>query len=211
MKYLIKIDHFFAWVLFGGMLLYFISGYGITKGIIDPAFAAKLHLNILTYIILIAFIIHPIFAIHLALKRWCIWNISTKLLLFTFFAVFLGAFIYVDRFYQPQKKNSETFNNNNNEASSVSLNQNSNGSNSNSTSATTTAKTFTITELSQYDGQNGNSAYVAVDGDVYDLSAVFVSGKHFSHYAGKELTNPFYSYHAKNVLLKYPIVGQLVK
>ncbi len=34
------------------------------------------------------------------------------------------------------------------------------------------AKTFTLEELKQFNGQNGQPAYVAVDGVVYDVSNV---------------------------------------
>jgi len=78
-------------------------------------------------------------------------------------------------------------------------------------SNTSAAKTFTLAQLAKYNGLNGQPAYVAVDGDVYDLSAKFQQGKHFSHYAGTELTNAFYSYHAKRSLASYPIVGTLAK
>jgi predicted heme/steroid binding protein len=68
--------------------------------------------------------------------------------------------------------------------------------------------TFTKEELSKYNGQNGTAAYVAVDGIVYDMSSVFKNGSHFSHIAGTELTNAFYSYHAKSAITKYPVVGK---
>lgn len=221
MKYLIKLDRFFAWVLFGGMLLYFISGYGMTKGIIDPSLATKLHLNFLTYIILISFMVHPLFAIHLALKRWQLWTPWPKFLLFTFFTLFFGLFVYVDRYYQPYKQSGGTttstvsqstnagqddFGEENNVAT-VATNQNIDTSNS---STTTAQKTFTVAELAQYNGQNGNPSYVAVDGNIYDLSAVFRNGSHYSHVAGKELTNSFYIRHAKSALAKYPVMGKLV-
>ena len=202
------------------MLLYFISGYGMTKGIIDATLATKLHINILTYIILVAFIIHPLFAIHLALKRWQIWNTGTKILLFGFFITFISLFVYVDRYYQPkaaastvsssvnQSNSSSDDENDDDIASTANVNQNINSANSNSS---TQIKTFTLSELAKYDGQNGNPAYLAVDGNVYDLTSVFKNGSHFSHYAGKELTNAFYSYHAKSALAKYSIIGTLVK
>lgn len=216
MKILIKLDKFFAWVLFAGMLLYFISGYGMTKGLIDATFATKLHLNLLTYIILIAFTVHTAYAIHLALKRWQAWNLLAKILLFLFFAIFIGFFVYVDRYYQSKAVVSSESNqnigddkNDDEDNDSVAItNQNVNSSNTNTT---TTAKTFTLSELAKFNGQNGNSAYVAVDSNVYDLTSIFGNGKHYSHFAGKELTNAFYSYHAKTALAKYPIVGTLVK
>ncbi len=52
-------------------------------------------------------------------------------------------------------------------------------------------KKFTLEELAKYDGKNGNLAYVAVNGKVYDVtdSAFWADGDHLgSHQAGKELT-----------------------
>ncbi|MFA6423148.1 MAG: cytochrome b5 domain-containing protein [Patescibacteria group bacterium] len=209
MKFLIKLDRFFAWVLFGGMLLYFVSGYGMTKGIIDVSFATKIHLNFLTYIILMAFTFHTFYAIHLAFKRWRIWGGPAKVLLVSFFVAFFGSFVYIDRYYQISKQipvessPSESVSNTNSEAITL--------TNSNSNSALSTEETFTISQLSKYNGKNGQSAYVAVDGNIYDLTSVFNNGSHFSHYAGTELTNAFYTRHAKSALSKFPIVGKLVK
>jgi predicted heme/steroid binding protein len=209
---LIKLDRFFAWVLFATMLLYFISGYGMTKGLIDATLATKLHLSSLTYIILIAFTFHTSYAIHMAFKRWQIWNAPAKILLFLFFATFFGSFIYIDRYYQTKpvrsSQSSQISSSDDESDGIVSINQNSNITNSNSS---TNQKTFTISELAKYNGQNGNPAYLAVDGTVYDLSAIFVNGRHYFHSAGQELTNAFYTRHVKSALAKYPIVGILVK
>jgi predicted heme/steroid binding protein len=70
-------------------------------------------------------------------------------------------------------------------------------------------KTFTRTELAKYNGKNGMAAYVAVDGNVYNLSRVFKSGFHYSHAAGRELTSAFYSYHIRESMAKYPVIGKL--
>lgn len=219
MKILIKLDRFIAWLLFATMLLYFISGYGMTKGLIDATLATKLHISWLTYIILVAFTGHTSYAIHLALKRWQIWNIVAKMLLVVFYVIFLGFFVYIDRYYQPKTASSTTSstvsqstrsgddNESDDDGSSVTVTN----QNINSTNTTTTTKTFTISELAKYDGQNGNPSYVVVDGNVYDLTAVFRGGSHYSHFAGKELTNSFYIRHAKSALAKYPIVGTLAK
>jgi predicted heme/steroid binding protein len=59
------------------------------------------------------------------------------------------------------------------------------------TSVQTTDQTFTLQQLAQYDGQNGNKAYIAVDGVVYDVTEVavwdhklhtgrFIAGKDYS-------------------------------
>lgn len=74
MKLLCKIDRFMAWVLLFGMTLFFISGYGMTKGIIDSAQAAKLHNKFLPIIIAVAFVFHAGYATRLALMRWKWWS-----------------------------------------------------------------------------------------------------------------------------------------
>ena len=195
---LIKLDRFIAWVLFASMFLYFISGYGMTKGIIGQSFASKLHLSYLIYVVLISFATHTSFAIHLAFKRWRIWDGFGKWFLILFYILFISSFVYVDRFYQPKKENE----------SESTKTVNSTISNQNSVT-NPSLKEFTTTELALNDGKNSNPAYVAVDGSVYDLTAVFQNGYHFSHFAGKDLTGAFYSQHAKSALSKYPIVGKL--
>lgn len=62
------------------------------------------------------------------------------------------------------------------------------------TTSTTVAaeKTFTVDELAKYDGQNGNPAYIAVDGVVYDVSAISAwrNGIHQGQYkAGMDYTD----------------------
>jgi len=218
MEILIKIDRFLAWVLFIGFLLYFVSGYGMTKGFIDPQLASQLHLNYLTYIIAFAFVGHSAFAIHLAFKRWQMWNSVSASILFLFYILLIGGLIYIDRFYvKPVVKEPTTSNPVNTPSKEIeddeiilptkTLNNYTPEVNPQSS----LKKTFTLTELAQYNGKNGQPAYTAVDGDVYDLTQAFPNGNHYSHLAGTELTNAFYSTHAKSKLAKYPIVGTLVK
>jgi len=99
--YLIRLDRLAAWILLFSMVVYFITGYGLTKGLIDPALAASLHLDFLPLVVLVAFIAHSSFAVHLALKRHDAWKPITKTLLFAFYFFFLGFIVYVDRFYKP--------------------------------------------------------------------------------------------------------------
>lgn len=73
--------------------------------------------------------------------------------------------------------------------------------------------TFTTSELKQYDGKNGNKAYVAIDGLVYDLSAVpaWYNGDHHGLHAGNDLSAEIMrAPHQKSVLAKLQVVGKLV-
>ncbi len=96
--YLMQIDRFAAWVLFIVVLLYFISGYGLTKGLMDSSLAAKIHLSWLPIAGLIAFTIHSSWAIHLFLKRNHIWNRVSKILLSAVYIFLVSAFTYVEFF-----------------------------------------------------------------------------------------------------------------
>ena len=69
---------------------------------------------------------------------------------------------------------------------------------------------FTRTELAQYNGQNGKPAYVAVNNTVYDVTPVFVQGKHFTHTAGQDLTGAFLRQHAPVSLLKSTLMFMII-
>lgn len=69
---------------------------------------------------------------------------------------------------------------------------------------------LTRDQLAGYNGQNGMPAYVAVNGVIYDVTTVFVQGKHFTHLAGQDLTGAFFRQHVPSALSGYPVVGQLI-
>jgi predicted heme/steroid binding protein len=199
-KILIKLDRVSAWILFVVMIIYAISGYGMTKGIIDPALATSLHLNWLAPLALLSFTVHTSWAIHLAFRRWNFWNLFSKIILFVFYFVLLISLIYLDQVYTKksvtasQDKFGQTQNN-----SAVQLN------------SKITNQNFTVTELKKYNGRNGQPAYIAVAGLVYDLSAVFINGNHKGHSAGQDLTNEFQNQHDQSFLSGFKVVGQFIK
>ena len=83
-----------------------------------------------------------------------------------------------------------------------------------SSSSQANAKTFTLDELAQYDGKNGNDAYVAVDGTVYDVTneSQWQNGNHHGVQAGTDCTTAIsHSPHGSSVLDGLPIIGTLTE
>ena len=76
-----------------------------------------------------------------------------------------------------------------------------------------TQSNITLEHLSQFTGKNGNPAYVAVNGIVYDVTnnAAWAAATHFGLTAGKDLTDEFASCHAGHSILdKLKVVGKLI-
>ena len=74
---------------------------------------------------------------------------------------------------------------------------------------------LTIDELSKYDGTDGNPAYIAVDGVIYDVTNVseWNGGGHNGFTSGNDLTNEIktISPHGISKLKGLPVVGKLVE
>jgi predicted heme/steroid binding protein len=74
-------------------------------------------------------------------------------------------------------------------------------------------KEFTAEELARYDGKNGQPAYVAYQGTVYDLSdsGMWADGEHEGmHFAGHDLTEEQQDAPHDIYITDYPEVGKLV-
>ena len=72
---------------------------------------------------------------------------------------------------------------------------------------------LTTEELSKYDGQDGKSAYIAVDGVIYDVTNVefWNGGSHNGYAAGLDLTEEIknVSPHGVVKLQGLPVIGKL--
>jgi len=71
---------------------------------------------------------------------------------------------------------------------------------------------FTTAELARYNGKDGNPAYVAVNGVVYDVTnnAAWGGATHFGLPAGTDVTSQFASCHAGQAILsKLKVVGKM--
>ena len=73
-------------------------------------------------------------------------------------------------------------------------------------------KKFSISELSKFNGKNGNPAYVGYKGKVYDVteSSQWSEGDHLGHEAGVDLTEQMeIAPHADDVMERFKTVGIL--
>ena len=73
-------------------------------------------------------------------------------------------------------------------------------------------KKFTTSELSQFNGKNGNAAYVGYKGKVYDVTESYQwgDGDHLGHEAGRDLTDQMeIAPHSEEVMERMKIVGEL--
>lgn len=66
---LYKVAKWSGWVLVLLMALYFISGYGMTKQVIDPALAAALHNKWLPLPTAVAFLLHTLVYLRFSLQK----------------------------------------------------------------------------------------------------------------------------------------------
>ncbi len=70
----IKVNRLSAWALIALMAVYFLTGYGMTRGLISPEFSKLIHNKLLPIPSMLAFAIHSAYAVHLSLKRWRVWR-----------------------------------------------------------------------------------------------------------------------------------------
>lgn len=194
-KFFSKLDRLAAWLLFVIIIIFAVSGFGMTKGLFDPSLAEKMHLGRLGIMGMICFVIHTGYAIHLALKRHRLWNKFSLILLLIFYLALIAGFIYVDFFYEKRLSSiSQSVNADFQIIEPLIIED---------------LPSFSRQELKLYDGLNGRPAYAAVDGLVYDFSSLYLQGRHFSHPAGLDLTAEFDSRHGREALAGYSVVGVL--
>lgn len=72
---------------------------------------------------------------------------------------------------------------------------------------------LTLEELAEFDGLEGRPAYIAIDGDIYDVTdhPNWRSGHHNGFYAGNDLTEEIknISPHGVSKLTAVPMIGRL--
>lgn len=79
--------------------------------------------------------------------------------------------------------------------------------------STVPRQNLTLEQLATYNGKNGNPAYVAINGTIYDVTknAAWAAASHFGLKAGGDLTAQFNSCHAgQQILNRLTVVGKLI-
>lgn len=72
-----KIDKFGMWILLCLVLLFVITGYGMTKHLMDPVAAKYIHTQILPVPLLIFFCIHILKSVRNQFKKWNVFSSAT--------------------------------------------------------------------------------------------------------------------------------------
>ncbi|MFH1208075.1 MAG: hypothetical protein V1673_00770 [Candidatus Omnitrophota bacterium] len=96
-KIFVAIDRHSRWILFVIILLFILTGFGMTKNIMDPRLAKQLHGNILPipfYVLLLLHVFHPLPA---NLVRWKAFKSEAVAAVYVYFlaAIFLGLFLWL--------------------------------------------------------------------------------------------------------------------
>lgn len=189
--WLIKIFRMSGGFLFILLFFYFLSGYGMTKEVIDQELASKFHKGILPPLVVLTTMVHSFLALRITLMRWRLWKKVTLMLMIITYLGLLGVYIHFSTLKVAQAPSLS------NQPAAI------------APTNLPTEKVFTKAELAQFNGQNGQPAYVAVEGVVYDVSPIYIDGEHKGHTAGEDLTTAFFSQHLKSQIEKYPRVGIL--
>ncbi|MFH1857836.1 MAG: hypothetical protein ABH845_02900 [Candidatus Omnitrophota bacterium] len=74
MKLLAAIDRYGRWILLTIVLLFIVTGFGMTKHIIPPRLAREIHLDILPIPLFLLFLIHTFFPVRTQLLKWKIFK-----------------------------------------------------------------------------------------------------------------------------------------
>jgi putative oxidoreductase len=72
-------------------------------------------------------------------------------------------------------------------------------------------KEITMSALAQYNGKNGQPAYIAFKGKVYDVSGIFKNGEHAGVTAGIDITGILAKGpHSEDIFNNFQVIGTLI-
>jgi uncharacterized membrane protein len=194
-----KIDRIAAWTLLITMLLFFVSGYGMTKGLINSQLAVNIHNNWLPIILISAFSFHTCYALSLALKRWKLWNTITRILLILVYILFFAFFVYINSFSSGFKKASsntksqtviQESESEEDDTDEVIQNQNT------SAAPSTKNSSYTLAQVSTHN--TTTDCWIIISNVVYDISSYSHSGPQSHLFCGEDNTSALSQAHGLN-------------
>ena len=96
-KWLASLDRYCRWILAVIMLLFIITGLGMTKGLMDPRLAKQLHENILPIPFYILIVLHVFYSLPSQLVRWKVFKYERTAGLYTLLlgSIFLALFFWL--------------------------------------------------------------------------------------------------------------------
>jgi len=211
--YLMKIDRIAAWILLVTMFLYFVSGYGMTKGLIDNELAVNIHNNWLPIILISAFSVHTCYALSLALKRWRLWNTATKIILVLIYIIFFGFFICINSFPSGINKKSTNTNNTINQEKEVEEEDDNDAVAPNQNTTTNSSKNTGYTAVEVSNHNTVNDCWIIISSVVYDVSSYTHSGPQSHIFCGKDNTSALSKEHGLNYISYFTQykIGDLTK
>jgi hypothetical protein len=91
------LDRTSRWILLALMLLFIFTGFGITKGFMDPRLAKELHENILPIPFYLLFLVHILYKLPVHLVRWKTFKSETTAAVYVYAlaAILLGLFLWL--------------------------------------------------------------------------------------------------------------------
>jgi len=94
-KFINKIDSFGAWILMALILSFVITGFGMTKQIMDPVLAKYIHTQLLPIPLLVFFCVHVIKAVRNKFKKWNIFKDDRTLDIYAYALVLIVTVILI--------------------------------------------------------------------------------------------------------------------
>jgi cytochrome b subunit of formate dehydrogenase len=96
-KIFTAIDRYSRWILLVLMLLFILTGLGITKNIMDQRLAKQLHENILPLPFYLLFLVHIFYKLPVHLVRWRVFKseATAALYVYALAAILLGLFLWI--------------------------------------------------------------------------------------------------------------------
>ena len=95
-KILFKLSRWSGYILIVLMILYFISGYGMIKQIIDPVLAKILHEKWLPWPTVIFLLLHTLFRLRSFLIKKIKSEVWVNVYIVILYLIILGIFFYID-------------------------------------------------------------------------------------------------------------------